>query len=769
MNQPPGRFRCHEDTARATKHPAEPSATQKHRRNPADTNPQLDPAAGSARTTAMETFQIEMLDVTLLKPAAYNPRKRLRPGDKTYEDIKRAIGQFGLVQNLIWNKRSGNLVAGHQRLNVGKREFGWKTAPCIVVDLDQAAEKALNILMNKVGEGNWSTTKLADLLAELAAIPTMDLTDLGFDESELEALLKKPSPKTNRDPESAPSPPKNPRTKPGDVYHIISADGHPEHRLICGSSQDRETWEKLLSGVRPAMAFTDPPYGVAYQSKAKSGKMALTSIQNDELQRLQLEAFLLPAFRLAHEFSAPSAALYCFFATREHIAFETALRKAEWEPTQELIWAKQMNLGRSNYHWAHEPCFYGHKTGQQNRWYGDRCQTTLWQDDRPDFLSMNKADLVALLTEIADATTVWDEKRDPPSSYIHPCLPTGELVFAAGRWQPIETVKAGQTTPYGSIAETTSHTAHHIVTITLDDGTRCKATGNHPFLIARGNQVFWMEARHIQPGDETLTLVNELDTQKPCQDGKTASQQPDPSPPKDTDESTTRERNASECSTSSFGSASTDQSPKECSCTTGTKSKATILLITSSLSVPLTTSGFTVVAERPQTANGKNHARPAESLNQPPRNSGIFPEDGSTAASVESASATARSKSERFELRKVGSVNHEDTPTTVHNLTIDGIPAFDTLIGVSHNTQKPTSLARRAMRHSTLPRDSTIDFYAGSGSTMIAGQLQGRATYSIELEPGFCDAIIQRYVETFAECLLFRNGEEIDPATFRLT
>ena len=447
-------------------------------------------------------FDVQQIDVAILKPAAYNPRKRLKPGDKTYEEIKRAIETFGMVQNLVWNKRTGNLVAGHQRLTVGKREFGWKQAPCIVVDLDLEQEKALNILMNKVGEGNWSTGKLADLLAELAANPLMDLTDLGFSESELEGLLKKTTPKTTRDPDDAPPPPKHPKTKPGDLYHIISADGHPEHRLICGSSLDRETWEKLLGETRPSLVFTDPPYGVAYQSKAKSGKMAQTSIQNDELQRQALEEFLLPAFRLAHEFAAPHASIYCFFATREHIAFEQALRKAEWNPTQELIWAKQMNLGRANYHWAHEPCFYGGKAEQSNRWYGDRCQTTVWQDTRPDFATMKKDDLVALLNEIADTTTVWDEKRDPPSSYIHP-------------------------------------------------------------------------------------------------------------------------------------------------------------------------------------------------------------------------------------------------------------------------TQKPTSLVRRAMRHSTLPRDATVDMFAGSGSTLIGGQLQGRPTYSIELEPGFCDAILTRYVETFEECLLFRNGEEIDPAGFR--
>lgn len=448
-------------------------------------------------------MDLQDIPIGQINPAAYNPRKRLRPGDKLYEDIKRSMTEFGTIQNLIWNKRTGNLVAGHQRLNIGKREFGWTTAPCVVVDLDSDAEKRLNIIMNKVGEDNWSNAKLSDLLAEIRiANPTIDLTELGFDESELETLLKTAKPKTTRDPDDAPPPPKNPKTKPGDLYHIISADGHPVHRLICGSCKDRDTWERLLEGQRPALAFTDPPYGVAYKSKSKGSKMAKKEIENDQLKRQALQDFLTPGFQLAHEFTAPHAALYCFFATREHIAFEQALHKAEWTTDQELVWAKQMNLGRSDYHWAHEPTFYCHKRGETGRWYGDRCQTTIWADTRPDFAGMKKEELVAILHQLADTTTIWDERRDPPSSYIHP-------------------------------------------------------------------------------------------------------------------------------------------------------------------------------------------------------------------------------------------------------------------------TQKPVSLVQRAMRHTTLPRDTVVDFYWGSGSTMIGGQLAGRATFTIELEPDFCDAIVTRYVDTFPECLLFRNGAEIDPETFR--
>ena len=1005
-------------------------------------------------------FEVQMLDVGILNPAAYNPRKKLKPGDKTYEDIKRSMQDFGLVQNLIWNKRTGNLIAGHQRLTVGKREFGWKQAPCCVVDLPIEQEKALNVVMNKVGEGNWSMTKLADLLAELGQNPQIELTDLGFSESELEALLKKPTAKTNRDPDDAPPPPRNPKTKPGDLYHIISADGHPEHRLICGSALERETWEKLLGETRPLMAFTDPPYGVSYQSKSKSGKMAKTDIQNDELQRQALQDFLLPAFQLAHEFTAPEASIYCFFATREHIAFEQALRKAEWNPTQELIWAKQMNLGRSNYHWAHEPCqpagtmvekvifeglgsqpavtehvpietlttadkvvsfepkaqiikrrgrqvtsigsrqydgmmhaitvagkttrattehrfsarfdksqrnryclylmrsgprwrlgitklynsrgfglavrvsqeqadeawilsthenkiegavaeqvaqcrygiptthwitankptgqqqrtddqidsiyhqldggtieagamqaladhgrdprfpivdsrviglfsrsrlsllrasnliegvtqlpiptggesyewetitsnqakpfngevwsidvdrdhhyiadgivthncFYGGKAGGQARWYGDRCQTTMWQDDRPDFASMKKEALVEILTGLADTTTVWDEKRDPPSSYIHPCLPPGTMVLTRTGWKPIETIRPGELvmTADGTFQPVTD-VSHHggadtLWTITVE-GIEVPATGNHPFLIWRDGWIMWIEAAQIRPGDYTLTPLafdNEPDTQKPCRDARTESQPPDQSRRKDTGGSTTRESDDSACNTSSSGKPPTDQSPPDLKSTIGTTISRTTAYRTLTWSMPLHTSGCTRLA-RSEMEFGGSPARPAESSNQQPSPIGISAGDGSTGENAAPASASDRLRKSSFAAHRVESVTSAKYSGLVWNLTVAESPTFLTQIGITHNTQKPTSLVRRAMRHSTIPRDTTVDFFGGSGSTMIGGQLQGRATYTIELEPGFCDAIIQRYVETFQECLLFRNGEEIDPLAF---
>lgn len=82
--------------------------------------------------------------LTDLIPATYNPRKDLKPGDPEYEKLKRSLDEFGYVEPIIWNKRTGNVVGGHQRLKVLKAD-GIKEVDCVVIDFDEEKEKALNV------------------------------------------------------------------------------------------------------------------------------------------------------------------------------------------------------------------------------------------------------------------------------------------------------------------------------------------------------------------------------------------------------------------------------------------------------------------------------------------------------------------------------------------------------------------------------------------------------------------------------------------------
>ncbi|MBQ3585758.1 MAG: DUF4417 domain-containing protein [Synergistaceae bacterium] len=125
--------------------------------------------------------------ISELIPAPYNPRKDIQPGDSEYEKLKRSLEEFGYVEPIIWNAQTGHVVGGHQRLKV-LNELGETEIDCVVVDIPEAQEKALNIALNKISNG-WDDEKLSALLEDLQN-EDIDLTLTGFDLGEIDKLLK---------------------------------------------------------------------------------------------------------------------------------------------------------------------------------------------------------------------------------------------------------------------------------------------------------------------------------------------------------------------------------------------------------------------------------------------------------------------------------------------------------------------------------------------------------------------------------------------------
>lgn len=123
--------------------------------------------------------------ISELKPAEYNPRKRLRPGDEEYESLKRSIETFGYVDPIIVNK-DGTVIGGHQRLFV-LSDLGYLEADVAVVDLNKQDEKALNIALNKIS-GEWDQEKLAAIFSELK-LDGYDATVSGFQDDEIASLI----------------------------------------------------------------------------------------------------------------------------------------------------------------------------------------------------------------------------------------------------------------------------------------------------------------------------------------------------------------------------------------------------------------------------------------------------------------------------------------------------------------------------------------------------------------------------------------------------
>jgi len=211
-------------------------------------------------------MDIQKIPAGKLNPAAYNPRKDLKPGDKEYEKLKRSIEEYGCVELIVWNKRTGNVVSGHQRLKV-LLELGYTDIDCIVIDLDEQSEKALNLAMNKIG-GAWDEDKLASLIADLDA-GAFDVSLTGFDAAEIDELMnwwyskEAVQDKFDVDKEKDLIEKDGAITQRGDIWLLGS------HRLMCGDSTSAEDFEKLMDGRRAQVCVTSPPYGVGKDYEQK--------------------------------------------------------------------------------------------------------------------------------------------------------------------------------------------------------------------------------------------------------------------------------------------------------------------------------------------------------------------------------------------------------------------------------------------------------------------------------------------------------------------
>lgn len=202
-------------------------------------------------------MEIQKIPAARLNPAAYNPRVDLKPGDKEYEKLKRSINEFGYVEPVIWNRQTGNVVGGHQRLKV-LMDLGQTEIDCVVVDLDLAREKALNIALNKI-QGDWDEDKLAAIMADFDA-EAFDVSLTGFDANEVDALLNRfYSHEAEEDDFDAGAEKKKiqdaggPVSQPGDAWQL------GDHILICGDPADPAVYARLMGSERAQCAITSPP------------------------------------------------------------------------------------------------------------------------------------------------------------------------------------------------------------------------------------------------------------------------------------------------------------------------------------------------------------------------------------------------------------------------------------------------------------------------------------------------------------------------------
>ena len=315
------------------------------------------------------TFE-KLMPVAAITP---NPRNPNRHSKEQLELMAKVIKAQGWRAPITISRRSGFVVRGHGRLEAAKR-LGLQVVPVDTQEYEtDAAELADLVADNRLAELAQNDTKaLLEILEELDT-GWMDVELTGFTQHDIEGMILTSTGakhETNKCEDDVPDLPTEPQSKMGQIYEL------GRHRLMVGDATDKKMIFELMAGARADCVFTDPPYGVSYQTQ--SGKFDM--IKNDELTGDNLaKKLLIPAFKNMVAVARDTAAFYIWHASTTRDDFSYSLKAAGLRERQYLIWAKDsFVLGRADYHWSHEPCFYAAKADREPDYFGDRTNQTVW-------------------------------------------------------------------------------------------------------------------------------------------------------------------------------------------------------------------------------------------------------------------------------------------------------------------------------------------------------------------------------------------------------
>lgn len=323
-------------------------------------------------TANWPAFNVEKRPLNELIPYA---RNSMAHSDAQIAQIAASIREWGFTNPVLIDPEGG-IIAGHGRV-MALRLLGIETVPVTVArGWSEAQKRAYIIADNQLARNaTWKEDMLKVELGELSDLD-FNLDLIGFDDSVLGKLLAK-EPETEGDPEEVPEFPVHPTAKRGDVWIL------GKHRLVCGDSTNAQDVARALSGVTPHLMVTDPPYGVKYDANwrneadrangKKIGARATGKVANDERWDWR-EAWAL----------FPGDVCYVWLAGRLAEKVAGSLEAEGFEIRAQIIWRKNnFAIGRGDYHWQHEPCWYAVRKGKIGHWNGDRKQTTVWDIDKP--------------------------------------------------------------------------------------------------------------------------------------------------------------------------------------------------------------------------------------------------------------------------------------------------------------------------------------------------------------------------------------------------
>ncbi len=310
-------------------------------------------------------------DWPLDKIIPYPNNPRTHPSDQI-ELLAKLITRHGVDQPIVVDE-DGFILKGHGR-RMAAVQAGMKTFPVVQhMGLSEDDKRAIRLADNQVALlSGWDQNLLRMELTDLKSAG-YEMPLLGFNDVQLVSFMA--SVPSGEDPDKIPPIPPKPVTKLGDVWIM------GKHRLLCGDSTRQVDVDKVLNGDSPNIMVTDPPYGVDYDpnwrneasrwkgSNVKLGASAIGKVDNDG-QSDWTESWT----------KFPGDVAYVWHAALHGASVESSLIAAGFIPRSQIIWDKgHLVIGRGDYHWQHEPCWYAVRKGRPGNWSGDRKQSTVWE------------------------------------------------------------------------------------------------------------------------------------------------------------------------------------------------------------------------------------------------------------------------------------------------------------------------------------------------------------------------------------------------------
>lgn len=295
-----------------------------------------------------------------------NPRNwRIHP--KAQQDaLNGVLSTVGWVQDVIVNQRTGFVVDGHAR--VAMAITAGERVPVVYVDLSEEDEALILATFDPISAMAAKDSEIFDDLVK------------GMDESfralvaATEAQRAGSTGQGLTDEDAIPELPQTPVSALGDLWILGN------HRLLVGDATNPSDVARLMAGDPADLVFTDPPYNVNYEGYTEDR----LKIQGDRMTNEQFSRFLEAAFRSCRAVVKPGASLYVCHSSSWQREFQNALETAGFDVRCQIIWAKNtFAWGFGRYKFRHEPIFYAHVAGQSDAWYGDKSQSTLWEENKP--------------------------------------------------------------------------------------------------------------------------------------------------------------------------------------------------------------------------------------------------------------------------------------------------------------------------------------------------------------------------------------------------